>query len=62
MRIGEDVIYQKLFTPIYKVDGIASIDLKIGTAPSPTGTSNITITSTELAVTDAGKINVNVIP
>jgi len=40
---GDDVIYSRLYTPINSVPGHEVVSLKIGTAPSPTGTSNIVI-------------------
>lgn len=40
---GDDVIYSRLYTPINSVQGHEVVSLKIGTSPSPTGTSNIVI-------------------
>ena len=40
---GDDVIYSRLYTPINSVQGHEVVSLKIGTFPSPTGTSNIVI-------------------
>lgn len=47
--LGDDVIYTRLYTPINSVQGHEISDLRIGTAPSPTGTGNIPITSTEIS-------------
>ena len=56
LRIGDDVIYTTLYRPIYDVAGVTVTSLEIGEAPSPSGTSNITIDSTELAYTTAAAI------
>lgn len=41
--VGDDIVYTRLFTPINSVAGHQVDVLNIGTAPSPTGTANITI-------------------
>lgn len=61
LSIDSDVIYQKLFTPIYAAGGIADVNLLIGTTPSPTGTVNIPIDFNQKARTDAGKVLVTII-
>lgn len=43
LGIGDDVIYSRLYTPINQIPGFQVESLKIGTSPSPTGTSNIVI-------------------
>lgn len=53
LRIGDDVIYSRLYTPINSVPGHQVNSLTIGTSPSPVGTSNITIDFDELAVTSS---------
>lgn len=40
---GDDVIYSRLYTPINSIPGHEVVSFKIGTAPSPTGTTNIVI-------------------
>jgi uncharacterized phage protein gp47/JayE len=40
---GDDVIYSRLYTPINSIPGHEVVTLKIGTAPSPVGVSNINI-------------------
>lgn len=40
---GDDVIYSRLYTPINSIVGHEVVSLKIGTTPSPTGTTNIII-------------------
>jgi uncharacterized phage protein gp47/JayE len=54
--IGDDVEYSRLYTPINSVDGHYVTALKIGFAPSPTGTTNLSIDADERATTDAAKI------
>lgn len=57
--IGEDVIYSRLYTPINSVVGHYVNSLNIGTSPSPSSTSNISIAFNEKAsITDA---NINVV-
>lgn len=43
LAIGEDVVYSRLYTPINNVAGHQVDSLFIGTAPSPSGTSNVVI-------------------
>jgi uncharacterized phage protein gp47/JayE len=57
-EIGEDVEYSRLYTPINSVAGHYVNTLKIGTAPAPSGTTNISIDADERAVTDVAKITV----
>lgn len=52
LKIGDDVIYSRLYTPINSVSGHQVNSLNIATSPSPTGTSNIPIDFDELATTD----------
>ncbi len=49
LKIGEDVVYSRLYTPINSVSGFQVDSLKIGTSPSPTGTSNIVIDFDEIS-------------
>lgn len=46
---GDDVIYSRLYTPINSIQGHEVVSLKIGTAPSPTGTTNIVIPFSSIA-------------
>ena len=46
---GDDVIYSRLYTPINSVGGHEVVSLKIGTTPSPTGTTNIVINFDQIA-------------
>lgn len=52
LKIGDDVVYSRLYTPINSVPGHQVNSLKISTSPSPTGTSNVAIDFDKLAVTD----------
>lgn len=56
LRIGDDVIYSRLYTPINSVAGHQVNSLKIGTSPSPTGTTNVVIDFDEIATTDSVSI------
>jgi hypothetical protein len=47
--LADDVVYTRLYTPINSVQGHEITDLRIGTSPSPTGTSNIPIAATEIS-------------
>jgi uncharacterized phage protein gp47/JayE len=57
--IGVDVIYNQLFQPIYTVPGVIVSQLFIGTSPSPSGTSNITIGNAWRAVLDTANIGIS---
>lgn len=58
-EIGEDVILQKFFGPIYTdVSGIATIVIRAGTSPSPVGTSNLIIAAREFARFTSANITV----
>lgn len=57
--LGDNVIYTRLYTPINSVQGHEIADLKIGATPSPTGTSNIIISATEIASFTVSNITVN---
>lgn len=47
--IGDDVIYSRFYTPVNAVPGHMVNSLKIGTSPSPTGTSNVVIDFDQVA-------------
>lgn len=54
LRTGDDVIYTKVMVAALSVAGIEDIPtLYIGKSSSPTGETNITITDTEVATSDA---------
>ena len=53
-KIAEDVIYNALFGPVYQVPGLVVNTLKVGTAPSPTGTTDVTMSELQRAqITEA---------
>lgn len=65
VEVGDDVIYQKLFKPIYSMDGIAFVDIKLASSadltppdPSEYATENIAIGQVEIAVFDPSMIAV----
>jgi uncharacterized phage protein gp47/JayE len=59
--IGTDVIYSRLYTPINSVAGFTVNSLTIGTAPSPTGTSNIVVAFDHVATISADHITVTIV-
>lgn len=59
-KVGDDVVYSRLYTPINRFSGYQVDSLTIGTSASPTGTSNITVAFNEIANLDRGNINVTV--
>ena len=52
LKIGDDVVYSRLYTPINSIPGHQVNSLNISTSPSPVGMSNLTIDFDELATTD----------
>lgn len=58
--IGDDVIYSRFYTPVNAVPGHQVNSLTIGTAPSPTGMTNIIIDFDEVATFTPANIIVNV--
>lgn len=57
--IGEDVVYSRLYTPINSIENFQVDSLRIGTTPSPTGTTNIAIDFDQIATISASNIIVN---
>jgi hypothetical protein len=54
IRVGDDVIYAKVLNAIMSINGVADApSVTVGTSPSPTGTSNLAISSTDVATGDA---------
>jgi Uncharacterized homolog of phage Mu protein gp47 len=53
---GDDVIYSRLYTPINSINGHEVVSLKIGTSPSPVGTTNIIIPFDSIASISATNI------
>lgn len=58
-RIGQDVIVNRLYTPINEVAGVIGIEILIGTAPAPTLSNNISVDPDEIAKFDSTRIEVN---
>lgn len=56
--IGDDVIYSRLYTPINQIPGFFVNSMFIGTSPSPTGTSNISIDFDSIATISSVNINI----
>lgn len=56
---GEDVVWNRLFTPINSIDGVVGIVLKIGTSPGPTSSDNISVPATSIAQIAASRITIN---
>lgn len=59
LSIGDDVIVNKLYTPINTVAGVIGIEMFIGTSASPTTSTNIPINVFEIAVFDSSRITIN---
>lgn len=57
--IGDDVIYTRLYTPINSVPGHYVSNLRIGTSPTPTGTTNISIAYDQIATLASVNILIN---
>lgn len=61
LKSGDDVIYTKVMQAILNTEGVTDVpSLNIGTSSSPTGTSNISIASTEVATTSVPDGNITV--
>lgn len=59
LKIGDDVVYSRLYTPINLVPGHQIDSLTIGTSPSPVGTSNIVIDFDQIATLSSANIIIN---
>lgn len=59
-KIGDDVIYSRLFTPINQVPGHYVQSLTIGTAPNPVGVANIPVDFDEVAFINAAQIDITI--
>jgi uncharacterized phage protein gp47/JayE len=60
LNMGDDVIYSRILATIMSIQGVEDAVLKIGTAPSPSGTTNIAITPSTVAQASADNIEVTV--
>lgn len=55
--VGADVIYNRIAAAVFAVAGVDNFDfVEIGIAPSPSGTANIVIGSTQIAIFSSGNI------
>jgi hypothetical protein len=58
--VGGDVVYNRLSGAVFQVEGVDDFaSFTVGTAPSPVGTSNVTITDAQIATLDASNIDVS---
>lgn len=55
---GLDVIYKRISAIVMALGGVVDFDLRIGTAPSPTGTVNLVITNAQVAEFDTSRTTV----
>jgi len=58
LAIGQDVIYQSLYQSIYKVQGISNAEVEISSDGSTYNAANITISSSQIAMTDTSQVTV----
>lgn len=58
LGIGEDVIYNEVVAAVMSVQGVVDAVVYIDTSSPPTGTSNITISSTQKAKTGINEVNI----
>ncbi len=59
LNIGEDVIFNRLYEPVFSISGVVDFDLSISSDGTTYGTDNIDITSRQKAVADEGTVNVS---
>jgi len=57
-ELGDNVIYNELFRPIYGVSGHVLSDLQVATSGPPSGTSDITMTAAQRATITAANIDI----
>ena len=60
LSMGDDVVYTQVIKSCYRVPGVEDVIVEIGVSPDPTGTSNISIDTTEVAETAHDKVGVTV--
>lgn len=59
MAVGEDLVWSALFPVVFGISGVVDVTLlETGTAPAPSGTSNIVIGSRQIANIDTANITV----
>ncbi|MNK14280.1 Baseplate J-like protein [compost metagenome] len=61
MRLGEEVVYSRLFTPINETPGFQVNSLTIGTDPLVMGMTNITLAYNQYATIDTANIDITVV-
>lgn len=61
-KIGQDVIYNALFSSIYSVPGIVLTSLTADTVDPPVGTSDISVTNLQIAVLTEANIDIEDTP
>lgn len=59
--IGDDVVYSRFYTPINAVPGHQVNSFTIGTAPNPTGTSNVVIAYNAVATFNPANIAITIV-
>ena len=59
LQVGDDLILSSMYPTIFGIAGVLDVtQIQAGTAPAPSGTSNITITSRQLGTIDTTDITV----
>ena len=61
LKVGEDVVYTRLYSPINTVPDHSITALTVDTSPSPIATANVVIALSERAFTQTSYINVTVV-
>lgn len=59
LRIGDDVVYSRLYTPINNTSGFQINSMYIGTSANPTGTSNVVVNFDQIATLSSANIIIN---
>ncbi|MBM7623638.1 baseplate J/gp47 family protein [Sporohalobacter salinus] len=61
LSLGDDVVYNKIIDAVMSVDGVQDASIKIGKTSSPSGTSNLTFNTREVARIDTDKVVVSIV-
>lgn len=61
MKLGEEIVYSRLFTPINETEGFQINDLTMGTSPSPTGKINIGLDYNQYATISSDNIDITIV-
>lgn len=59
-KIGDDVLFHKIYKPLEDIVGIISVEMYIGVAPSPAAQANVSIADDERSNFDTANISVTV--